>query len=203
MTEFPGMEDAAVAALQDLDAKLADGESCVPQPSKAPRVIIDILCNGQRLRTLADLGSEVNISADTLVEKLRLRRRQLVKPTQLGLALVADKPPEVLTHFTVANLTNPITTREFDRTYFELGNLGKEYDMILGTNCFNIFQFSMSIIQRAIICEKSVMNTFIHKSWKNCPVGCRSRPHHVYSSPMLHLRQTGRRRCKQPLASSR
>lgn len=160
MTELPDLEEAAVAALEDLDAELAEAEGCVPFPPKAPRVIIKLECNSRVIRALAYPGSEINLVADHLVDDLHLQRWRLTTPTRLGLAVPTSNPPDVLTHFTVATLTDRGSKKMFNRAYFKIGKLGDDYDMILGTPFFNIFRLSVSISQRAVICEETGMKIF-------------------------------------------
>lgn len=84
-------------------------------------------------------------------ENLKLPIRRLVKPTQLNLAVTTDTPAPCLTHFTIANLSDELSGTRFARTYFKLGNVGEEFDMILGTPFFKLYQFSVSVSQRAIV----------------------------------------------------
>lgn len=91
-----------------------------------------------------------------------MHRQKLIKPTLLSLAVSTTETPPPLTHFTVANLCDPLSTQMFQRTYFELGTLGDscDYDLILGPPFFNVLQFCVAINQCAIICEKSDMKIF-------------------------------------------
>lgn len=153
-TEFPALDKASIAALEDLDAELAEGDEWVP-PAKIPRITVDLLCNGHLLRALADPGSEINLLGDHLVDKLGLQRRKLHKPTNLGLAVSTTGAAPTLTHFTTANLTDPSSRRTFNRTYLKLGQLDEScgYDSILGTPFFHIFRMSVSVSQRAMVSE--------------------------------------------------
>lgn len=62
--EYPDLEPATVAALQDLDDELAQETPDKYVQPEHPRVIVDLLCNGKVIQALADPGSELNLVSD-------------------------------------------------------------------------------------------------------------------------------------------
>lgn len=120
-------------------------------------MVVDLICNGKILRALADPGSELNIISDQVVDKIGLHRRKLHQLTRVGLAMKTSDTPEAITHFTCTDLINPTSKQRFDHSLLKIGKIEGEHEIILGTPSLDSFQFSVSISQRAMICERTGM----------------------------------------------
>lgn len=162
-TAFPEFDDATIAAFAAIDEELArdgelsdgEGSRCVDQPVITPTVIVELTPHGKTVRALADAGSEVNLMSNRLAEELHLRRRKLVKPTRVGLAITSSGDRPELTEFVVDHLKHAPLNSTFQWTYMKLADLGASYDIILGSPFLCHHQFSVSCSKQAMISEIS------------------------------------------------
>ncbi|POW11484.1 hypothetical protein PSTT_05277 [Puccinia striiformis] len=143
--------------LEALDEELrqtAEAEY-VPGPI-TPRLLIDFLVCGTRLRALIDSGSEINLISEQAVSQASLCRYPLPKPTSVRLALDdTNSSPIILRHFTVAPLADPDSSLLFDKVPLRIGPISGGHDMILGTPFLAQFCLSLSISEQSIFCTAS------------------------------------------------
>lgn len=100
-------------------------------------------------------GSETNLISESLVDCLGLQRRQLFKPTIVGLALEGGVEPPILTQFTMSTLKHSSTGLTFEKTYMKIGKLGNSYDIILGSPFLSRHQLSVSCAKHCVISDIS------------------------------------------------
>ncbi|KAH9454330.1 hypothetical protein Pst134EB_014423 [Puccinia striiformis f. sp. tritici] len=151
------MDTASIQALAALDEelRLANEESYVPV-SVAPRIIIDFIINGVRVRGLIDSGSEINMITELAAARAQLLTLLLDKPISISLALdTPSSPAIVIRHHTVASLADPDSSVVFDQVPLRLGPVSGGHDMILGTPFLAQFRLFPSVSHQALLCDFS------------------------------------------------
>ncbi|KAI7943876.1 hypothetical protein MJO28_011404 [Puccinia striiformis f. sp. tritici] len=158
----PALDSVSIQALEALneELRLCNEEVYVPAPV-TPRLIIDFMVNGIRLRALIDSGAEINLISEAAAARARLPKQNLPKPTTVRLALDdSSSLPIILCYFTVATLADPDSPQLFNKVALRLGPISGGHDMILGTLFLAQFHLSLCISDQSLYCVSS--NIVIH-----------------------------------------
>lgn len=118
-------------------------------PSHAP-IIVELICNGVKIRALADTGSGTNLMLRTMSDDLQIRVTPLQRTVRVNLAIANRAPPEVLTHVTSATFRCEEPAIKFGAAFFKLAKLHKQYDCILGGPFLSKFNLDVSLHKRCL-----------------------------------------------------
>ncbi|PLW53061.1 hypothetical protein PCANC_10748 [Puccinia coronata f. sp. avenae] len=154
---FLDLDAASVAAFAAIDEQL--GLACEEEyvaPSLPDRIVILFNCGDLNLRGLVDIGSEINLIAEHAVNRARLVRQPLSRPTTVHLALDETSATPFLLHdFFCTTLSHSPSSSSFPDVSLRVSPIKGRYDMILGVPFLAHFNLSVSVLSCCLTFEDS------------------------------------------------